>query len=325
MFNLAALLDSAANYLPDHHLGLSNHLPMGLIALWRLGAGEDRLHAWYDEHTSELKPAGPPSQVFSAQDVPGYLGCQSAYPEYRDFYLAAIKTESPADILHRYLPLLLPGLSAGSLHGLIRLAYGLKAQSNSEIAAALAYWSSHYQFLGVLDEAGDLSPADCLRGLAADSNICLPQGKRLIGSGMVMAAALPGLREQASKLASGEAVLGQIAELVLELYANSRDFTVLHMLTACHALRVLQPYLDDSERALRFYWLAACTAYVEAGKPVHEPVTLLADKHSWEEIIARVILRRDVHQIKLVYSCQQESLYYGKPLYQQVAAQVLGW
>ncbi|PHV12591.1 questin oxidase family protein [Chitinimonas sp. BJB300] len=325
MFSLAALLDTASSYAPDHHLGLSNHLPMGLIALWRLGAGEERLQAWLYEESAQLTLATPATRVFSAEDIVGHMGIQAAYPEYRDFYLAAIKTGGCAAVLSRYLPLLLPGLSAGSFHGLIRLAYGLKAQSDSEIAAALAYWSSYYQFIGTPDAPGNLTPADCLKTLADNPNLSLPEGKRLIGSGMVIAASLPGFREQASQLAAGDAVLGQIAELVVELYASSRDFTVLHMLTGCHALRVVLPYCDDEAAALRLFWLAACAAYIEAGKPVLEPVALTTSSPGWDEITARAVLRRDVHQIKLVYSCRQESLHYGKALYQQVAAQVLGW
>ena len=56
------------------------------------------------------------------------------------------------------------------------------------------------------------------------------------------------------------ATLQRLAELAARTYAATRDFTVLHLVTSAHALRLLLPQLpDEAARA------AALQAYADSG------------------------------------------------------------
>ncbi len=61
--------------------------------------------------------------------------------------------------------------------------------------------------------------------------------------------------------------LAQLATLAARLYAASDNFTVLHLVTSAHAMRVLLPWLDEGDvtEALGHYWLAYAAGHAASG------------------------------------------------------------
>ena len=103
------------------------------------------------------------------------------------------------------------------------------------------------------------------------------------------------------------------------LFLATGDFTVLHLVTACHATRVLQPYLAAD--AVDHLAVAMLAAYASIGRPDFDAALQPArDLTDWASLAARVIPSDDEHDLKLVYSCQQEEKQYGWHLHQMAAA-----
>jgi hypothetical protein len=137
----------------------------------------------------------------------------------------------------------------------------------------------------------------------------VPSKRPLIAQRMAAASADPVLRAEVARLAVGADALPQLSRLAARAYAGSGNFTVLHMLTASHALRLLLPFVDDAdaETALRWFWQAWATALVAACVQPRPPVPLLP----WPEIVRRALAEADVHVIKLVDACRAEETAHG--------------
>lgn len=302
--SLDDLLTQGAHFAPEYQGGLSSHLPMALVALRSLGAGEARLAAFAAGYAARLVPA-PAAQPWPAGDAwATRFGDLQAWPAYRSLFGEWIAAEGAAEVLAQSLPSLMPGCGAAAFHGPIRVACAVRAGHRGELADALAYWACRFLPLGALPDAPGrvADPQPLLRRLHAGRS-----RKRLIFERMQAAARNPGLRAEVGRLAIDAHTLERLARLSARAYAGSGNFTALHLLTACHAMRVLQGFIDDQPTALRWFWQAWASAVVAAGLQRLPPAPLLA----WERIVPLALASDDEHRIKLVDSCRAEEQAYG--------------
>ena len=277
--NLRPHLDAAARFDAEYGNKLSNHLPMALVALSRLGADAARLDAFAAHYASRLH-AAPPAQPWPAGEAwQSRFGDPQAWPIYRGLFNEWFDDEGAPAVLAQALPPLLRGVGAAAFHGLIRTASALAAGHSHELADALAYWACRWFSLG--------EP---------------PSGGRL--------------RDPAT-------TLEQLARLAAERYAASADFTVLHLVTSAHALRLVLPWLDGDEAAaaLGHYWLAYAAGHVASGL-AEEPRRALAPAPllPWPALVARAIASDDEHLIKLVDSCREQERAYAGTVWREAAA-----
>jgi hypothetical protein len=317
--SLHALLDDAARFGPEDGDALASHLPMGLVALKALGADGARLQRFVATESAHLVPA-PPPQAWPVGDAwPSRFGEPAAWAAYVDLFSQWLAAEGAADVLAQVLPQLMPGCAAAAFHGPIRTAAALRAGHAGELAAGLAHWAARHQPLGPLPaRAGTVAdPLKLLRRLPA-----VPSRKPLIAQRMVVAAAEPSLVAAVPKLAIGPDTLARLSRLAAQAYAGSGNFTVLHMLTASHAVRLLLQPLDDAgavQAALRWFWQAWATALVAACVKPRPPVPLLP----WPVIVDRALAQDDVHVIKLVDACRAEEAAHGGEDWQRAASRAV--
>ena len=309
---LLTLLDEGAAFDAEYAGGLSNHRPMTLCALVRLGADEARLQAWAARYSARLLPA-PAVQRWPAGD--GWatrLGQRDAWPLYRDLFWHWLRSEDAGDVLRQTLPTLVVGCGAAAFHGLIRTAHAVQQRHAQELADGLAYWACRWL---------DLQPPGSGRGAAASGRIevikpskkvadpevllrrlrASPSPADLIFQRMVHAAARPGFAAAVAALQVGPQTLQRLATLAAQAYAASGNFTALHLVTSAHALWVLTPYLDDAESMLVHYWRAYAAAVCAAGLRAAPPAPPL----DWPQIEQRALGSDDEHVIKLVDTCRQ--------------------
>ncbi|MFN9327437.1 MAG: hypothetical protein ACK6A5_18845, partial [Flavobacteriales bacterium] len=78
----------------------------------------------------------------------------------------------------------------------------------------------------------------------------------------------------------------RLARGAAELYAASGSFTVLHLLTSAHALRVLLPVLDDPLPAVQAYWRGFAAAWAASGARDLGPVPL----QPWARIVSSAVV-----------------------------------
>lgn len=320
---LRARLVDAARFDAEYGASLSNHLPMALTALARLGASDERLAEFAQRYARRLH-AAPPAQAWPDGDAwRAHLGRPQAWPAYRALLRDWTAHEGAAAVLQQVLPTLMTGVGAAAFHGPIRVAYALAANHAAELVDALAYWACRWFPLGAPAAAG--STADPARLLAQfDFAGELPDAP-LISQRMAHAALHPRFAPLAERLhVDLRSTLPRLAHLAAERYAAGADFTVLHLVTSAHAMQVLLPWLDEAERrpALAHYaraWLAGW-----ATRPAHDEAQAPLSVLPWPEIEARALETDDDHAIKLVDSCRELERSCGGAVWAVAASRAFG-
>ena len=131
-------------------LFLSNHLPMVLVALHRMGASDERLEAYCHIYHRQngLVPVPEPIGEITRDNWREFLGQREREADYRAFFAGEVARlgATPAALL--YLPRLMPGMAASATHALMRMAYATMTNSDEETGVSLAYWAATYLSLG---------------------------------------------------------------------------------------------------------------------------------------------------------------------------------
>ncbi len=310
----SALLAASSDLHPLYGDRLSNHLPMALVALDRMGAGANQLERFTAHYSSRLKRRGASTAALDPLTV---MGARGNFEGVRSYFAMRIAEVGADPVLRSWIPQLIPGMSASAFHALIRLAYGVDAGECSEIATGLAYWVTEYQPLGDLGARTDQTLHQIAHGISAAVN-----GHRfkpgIIIDRMVEICGHPAVQQARTQPHSID--YDEVSQFALEMYASREDFTMLHMVTACHAFAILFPYAGDATRATRYLWQATLIALLTTGHfeepvqtPPHQP------RCSWERCLQHASVSMDDHVIKLTYTAWRLFELTQDPLYLHVA------
>lgn len=300
---LIELIDDGAAFDAEYAGGLSNHRPMALLSLARLGASDAQLAAFAQAYSARLQPAPPPTPWPAGDAWASRLGEREAWPAYRDLFLHWLITEDASDVLRQVLPTLMRGCGGAAFHGLIRTASALRAMHRRELADALAYWACRWLDLGHAPGGSEPDPEVLLRRLRA-SDGDFP----LIFQAMQAAAQGPHFQAVVAQLDVHGQTLARLARLGAEAYAASGNFTALHLVTSAHAVRLLLPYVAEPREALHGYWRAFAAAVCAADLRASPPPAA----RPWPALVAAALDSDDEHVIKLVDSCREEHAAHGE-------------
>ena len=313
-------LDDGAKWDAEYGHNLASHLPMALTALARLGADDQRLTRFCSRYAQRLHAAQPLEPWPAGDAWQGRFGDPCAWPAYRSLFNDWLDHEGAPAVLAQALPPLLRGVGAAAFHGPIRVAYAVAAGHSHELADALAYWACRWFSLGPAPTAGrERDPAALLARLHL-----APSHRPLIAERMALAAAQPAFGRGVRGLHIDAGTTLQIlASQAARLYAQTRNFTVLHLVTSAHALRVLLPWVDADEAAaaLGDYWLAFAAGHAASGL-AGAPAAALSPLalEPWPEIVAAALASDDDHFIKLVDSCREQERAYGGEVWREAAS-----
>src|SRR5215207_5283214 len=85
---LADLVERSRGYSVEFDPCMANHLPMGLVILDRLGAGQCRLESWFEIYASasRLKPIPAGAGRIDASNWDRHLGERALEADYRAFF-----------------------------------------------------------------------------------------------------------------------------------------------------------------------------------------------------------------------------------------------
>lgn len=297
------LLAEAERFHPLYGDRLASHLPMALVAMDRMGATPAQLRRFFDAYAAKLRPRDAPAPP--ADPLP-LLGAGEGFEGLFAFFREAARADGVEAVLRRWVPILAPGLAASAFHAMIRLAYALEARREPEICQALAFWALAYQPLPLSPARAPGSPEAIAAALSrAVAGHRYAPG--IIVDRMLELARHPALAHAAIQPEALE--LADVAGFALGAYARTEGFTLLHTVTACHAFRVVAPYLGDPEPATRWLWQAVLTAFLTTGPaPAPEaPAGDPGDERDWGRCRERAIETLDDHVIKLTYTAWQES------------------
>jgi len=274
------LLLESQRYSAKFGGGMFNHLPMALVALDRLGGDEARLRAFAAVYAKQLRP----------------------------------KTKKEIALRERFreIPRLDAGVESQAFHCVIRLAYAVDSGVAEEIPDAMSAWMWSAPAVPARRRHGRRTPQEAFAAIANDDRFPRTFDGRSISGRLAKVMALPAFAEYECT-----GPLPDLALISAKIYASTGDFTALHMLTGCHAMRVLTPHLGPD--ALGIFATALLAAYVAIGRP---PIVErdLDNLPSNEALAARAIVSNDDHDLKLVYSALQEEGEYRSGYHRLAAA-----
>ena len=306
---------------------LSDHFPMALQALSKMTADPEMISNFAKRKLLENRNAEVNSEselMIQQTNWKDFIGKRVHAPAYIVFFQRELEEKGLQLTLDKFLPELITGMGSAAFHGLIRLAYALELNLESEIAHALAAWTCTYQYLGKLPASGPHDLASSYNaaretGLFENSVI---KGENIIQR-MVTVSKDPEFPKLVANLDRNRLELSGLAEAVVTLYmSSSGNFTALHAVTSTHALRVLLPYLNQTSKslALAYYWQALLAAAITFKTPALDVPLDNELKMSWDEIFILACQSTDEHVLKLVYTCFEESkVYTGSDIYKKAA------
>jgi hypothetical protein len=282
---------------------MSNHLPMALVALDRLGASDDRLREFAAFYQRRLRLKPEREAALSAKFA-GDLREIGKEAFLRD----AVSSRSP-------------GLASEAFHGLIRTAYAVDSGDDTDLADALTSWDLGYEEVGRFEETRWATALDAFATLNRDDRFPKDLSGRSITGRIRKIITVPAFDDY--RFGITNLALRDLAKIAALLFLATGDFTILHLVTACHAMRVLQPHLSTD--AVGHFAVAMLAAYASIGRPDFDPdLQPAATLPDWPALAARAIASNDEHDLKLVYSCQQEEAEYGWGLHHMAASARVG-
>lgn len=328
---LCELLDDELGYDATTSTRLSNHLPMALVALDRLGASSERLGEFAAHYRGRLVPVVVDHPVEGFDEWLGARGVRGSYGRVRPYVERAIADDGIDAVLATHLPFLLDGIGGAAFHGIIRLAYALESSSDARVAAGLAYLTQVHQPLGRRGVAGPITddPVVALDRLRHNPELLAVSRHGNIGDKMRAVGAHRDFDGVVDWLEITASTPERLTAAAIALYAKTDDFTALHGVTASHAVLTVARHVVDTSALCAHWFQALAAAYVTIGAP--QVVDPELDVERWlgapvtfDEIATAACESDDEHVIKLVYSARALHERTGDPLLPAVAARQAG-
>ena len=308
--------------------GTTNHCPMMLSAACSLGADTSQLQALYQHWLAHYAlPSTTTAAHIGMHELAKVRGQGHFFSSTRAAILRQMQQQDAHQLARQLLGMFPPAPLTMAFHAIIRLAYALRTGHPGEIASGLAALICGHLPTGI--DSSSLaycdSPADGFSRIAAALQGRVFEG-RMITEKIRAVLNDPAFLTHCPQLQEPQRQWPALRELVLQLYAQTKDFTALHLLTGLHAWRTLlmfDPALNQAELAQEF-WLACCAAYASIGAPVltakrpagfamqsaslaeAQLLTNAEAEASWQAVIHKALLSQDDHQIKLTHACLEE-------------------
>lgn len=313
----------------------SNHAPMVITALDRIGGDPERLQDFFVHYrdTKKLLPFGEPTVALETSTWMSALGQREREPDLRAFFVGEVARLGLDEAVRLYVPHLAPGVPASAFHGLMRLAYGIIRRSDEDVAVALGYWAATYYTLPPPTGAPPITddPAEVLARTAAIEPLRHLKLHDLLWQNMRDSGATPEFRNVVDWLAIGPDTMRRMAETAIVLFAATQHFAALHVVTGLHWIRTVEPLVDRGtvETLLRAFWQGVAGLVPELGFPTLPDAATVARWRAipapdWPELEAVACTSYDEHDISIAYSGHEEDMVYGDPLYRVAVARRLG-
>ncbi len=317
------LINSAHIYSCHYSNGLSNHLPMALFSLEQIGASEEQINYFHNFYVKKLEPIQATDENIS--DLSVCFGKPEYFHSMTKYFQNQTQKNDLFSILNKYIPKLAKGVSGAAFHPLIRLAFAIEMNNRNEISHSLASWVISYQEL----EGDALSNSSLTLGESLKSLQSSFRGSHhnIEGYGVFRRMlSISQKKEFASFLNSfdiNDLKLDKMANILIKMYLASKDnFTALHTVTSCHALRTISGYLNTENKNVlfKYYWQAIGAAYIDSGLNDINDITEFDVLPNWSDIKDIACSSKNNHVIKFVYTCKEEFKNYSDNLYQLAAA-----
>ncbi|MCG5220839.1 questin oxidase family protein [Streptosporangium soli] len=327
-------LDEALHRLaptgPEFSGGLSNHGPMAVEALTRLGFA-DALSDWVSTYLPKLDERPGARMPVDAENWRAALGDMARVADWTVYFERRIEAAPWREVTGEWWPRLVPGAAAGATHGIIRTSHALRGlvenetrERRTELAHALAYWASAHRPL-----AGPPATGGRLRLDEAIGALPLIPGRRTgnITTNLGKVSDAQGFDEAVTDLAPPQDVPASLHELarafaeIFLTHGRKRPVVFLHAITAPVAVASVIGELPEPLRASTHdaLWQVAAAIYTGyAADSVAEPLPSAAPLTP-EDLAERALANGDEHAIKLTEAALREYAISSDPIFLQAA------
>ncbi|MCJ8274710.1 MAG: questin oxidase family protein [Psychrosphaera sp.] len=313
--------------------GMANHYPMTILSMQALGATDQQIVAFrnsWPRHRAHivndlhLTDTGE----LTAQNWPLFLGQSDKLREFRRVFLQLLAEGELAGVITNALAKMQHGLPMGLFHPLIRLSFAVMHGDTGIIADALAYMAIRYKDLYqhplIVDN-------DKLTVTAAESwavinktlqsnRLSYPLGGTIrVCEQMCADSAVHQLAFSNGFTISDNNLDSKVADIcqgAVKLYLLQPALTTLHAVTACQALADLTDRFATTAanrasfaKLWQLMWIWLTALYIEKGHPAKLPsvegaTVLHKRQHDWKQLIQMALQTREVHVMKMAFSCQ---------------------
>lgn len=304
---------------PEFDDGLSNHGPMAVEAMVR--HGQDRqVHAWIDWYQDRLDEAPRGITPVTNEDWQEALGDMKRLGDWTTFMLREVELRPWRELLAEWWPRLLPGITAGATHGVIRVGHSVRAllaeedprtdgPRTAEFAHALAYWAARWTPLDVTTppRTGLTDPSAALAAIPGVPEQKINVSHRLsqLSDTPGWSAALGTLRTPESPSQAAELLGAVVDAAVLDYLAHGQANPVMlvHASTAPTAVLRTLPALPEHLwlPSLDAAWLATAAitaAYRNTTASPEDIAIAITQTDDPQETFDRAVRHADEHAVK---------------------------
>jgi hypothetical protein len=235
--------------------GLTNHGPMVVEVMVRRGLDVD-VHRWLDGYLHRLTDLPDGTRPVTDLDWRHALGDGRRIGGWITYFTRQLAERPWRRVLADWWPRLLPGIAAGSTHGVIRVGHAVRAlrtaaadqHATTELGHGLAFWAARSRVLpGATQPSGTLADTEALAAVPR-----LVDQSGLIADRLDRLAALPGwpaalaaLRSPADVADVPDRLIGLAQAAIVRYLAAGHASPVLlvHTATAPNAVRHILPEL----------------------------------------------------------------------------------
>lgn len=332
--SLDAMLNDMPAYGSEFAKTYANHAPMVLTALDRIGGTPEQLEGFFAHYNASKNLLPFPN--FDGPKLTGdtweaAIAQREQEPQLRVFFSAEVARLGLHEAIRTYIDRLAPGVGASAFHALMRLAYGVLREDETDVAIALAYWAATYMKMtpSLGGEPRTDDPIELLKMVAEITPLAdIPIGE-LLWWNMAGHRDHPDFAPVVDWLKVDETTLDKMASASLALFAGTQHFAALHAVTGVHWLRLVTPYCKEPDVMLRYFWLCISSLLPEMEYPTlpnSETLTRWRARPApdWPTIWAAARQSYDEHDISIAFSAHEEMKTYDDPLYRVAAARRLG-
>jgi hypothetical protein len=290
---------------------------MAVEVMVRRGLDID-VERWLDRYVRRLAELPGTSAAIRPGEWGAALGKTQRLPDWAAYFRHELTERPWSEVLVEWWPRLLPGIVAGSTHGVIRVSHAVRTlrgtahaparQTLDELAHGLAFWAARYrQLAGVVAPEGSLTPPQALPAITRlkDQSGFIARRLDRLERSPGWTASLRALEPAASAEevpARLESLTGTAAKAYLGLGYGS-PVLLVHAATAPNAVRHVLPVLPSEQwlPSLTAAW-AAVAAVVSAYAPARPaPCAEIVPRYpglTREDALQRAAEHGDEHVLK---------------------------
>jgi hypothetical protein len=276
----------------------------------------DVVGRWADRYIGRLDALPSATDVITDAGWADALGDGRRIGDWTVYFTRVLAEQPWPQVLAVWWPRLLPGIVAGTTHGVIRVGHVVRAllagsgnrSTLNELAHALAFWAARARPIPASAvPAGRHDPLAALDALPR-----VPDQRGSVADRLGQLPRMPGWSASASSLrpaAAPEDVRARLTDLVTAAtlryltHGHGQPVILVHTATAPNAVLHTLPALphDLWEASLTAVWTATAaifSAYAPAHGPAPTPPTPPTGPDAVAEVLDRAVAHADEHAIK---------------------------